>query len=176
MTNTNNHTTNEDLGFDSVDALMRYEAGELDEPETIRLFQHLVNNGLAWKLQGNYGRRARDLLKAGLIQLPDRTVDVADEAIAPGDRPADKSRFTLGQTVVTAHALDILRPDEIALGLARHVRGDWGDLCPEDSLANDTALNEGGRLFSAYGQGATRFWIITEWDRSVTTVLMPDDY
>lgn len=88
----------------------------------------------------------------------------------------DGYAVTSRQTVVTAHALDLLRPDEIALGLARHVRGDWGDLCPEDMLANENALTQGGRLFSAYGQGATRFWIITEWDRSVTTVLMPQDY
>jgi hypothetical protein len=62
------------------------------------------------------------------------------------------------------------------LGLARHVRGDWGDLCPEDIQANETALLEGGRRFSAYGEGASRFLIITECDRSVTTVLLPEDY
>jgi hypothetical protein len=168
--------TTEDEGYDSVDALMRYEAGELDEPETIQLFQHLVNNGLAWKLQGSYGRRARDLLKAGLIRLPGSDPELADSAIPPGDRPVDKSRFPLGQTVVTAHALDILRPDEIAMGLARHVRGDWGNVPAEDAKLNDAALLEGGRQFSAYGQGPSRFWIITEWDRSVTTVLMPQDY
>jgi hypothetical protein len=172
MTNTNDLTA-DDVGYDSVDALMRYEAGELDEPETIRLFQHLVNNGLAWKLQGSYGRRARDLLKVGLIQLPSNATEMADSVIAPGNRPVNRSRFPLGQTVVTAHALDTLRPDEIALGLARHVRGDWGDLCPEDMQANENALTQGGRLFSAYGQGASRFWIITEWDRSVTTILLP---
>jgi hypothetical protein len=175
MTTLENHAT-VDEDYDSVDALMRYEAGELDEPETIQLFQHLVNNGLAWKLQGSYGRRARDLLKAGLIRLPGSDPELADSAIPSGDRPVDKSRFPLGQTVVTAHALDILRPDEIALGLARHVRGDWGDLCPQDMLANENALTQGGRLFSAYGQGSSRFWIITEWDRSVTTILLPQDY
>src|SRR5580700_2127722 len=110
MTNTNVHTTDDDCGYDSVDALMRYEAGELDEPETIRLFQHLVNNGLAWKLEGSYGRRARDLLKAGLIQLPGNATEMADSAIPPADGPVDKSRFPLGQTVVTSHALDLLRP------------------------------------------------------------------
>ena len=47
---------------------------------------------------------------------------------------------------------------------------------PEDTLANDAALRHGGRLFSAYGQGAERFWVITEADRSATSVLLPDDY
>lgn len=168
MANTDDQTT-EDDGYDSVSALMSYEAGELDEAETIRLFQHLVNNGLAWKLQGHYGRRARDLLEAGRIQLP------ADSA-APDDRPADKSRFPLGQTVVTANALDLLRPDEIALGLARHVRGDWGNVCPEDAEANEEALRNGDRLLSAYGEGERKFWIITDADRSITSVLLPEDY
>jgi hypothetical protein len=49
-------------------------------------------------------------------------------------------------------------------------------MCPEDTLANDNALDHGGRLFSAYGQDADRFWVITEADRSVTTVLLPEDY
>jgi hypothetical protein len=176
MTNTKNHTTDEDYGFDSVDGLMRFEAGELNERETIRLFQHLVNNGLAWKLQGSYGRRAHNLLKAGLIRLPGNAAKSADSAISPSDRPANTSLFPLGQTVVTARALDLLRPDEIARALARHVQGDWGDLCREDMQANEHALTQGGRLFSAYGQGASRFWIISEWDRSVTTVLVPGDY
>jgi hypothetical protein len=60
--------------------------------------------------------------------------------------------------------------------LRRHACGDWGDLCPEDTLANEEALRDGDRLLSAYGQGELRFWIITEADRSVTTVLLPEDY
>ena len=85
-------------------------------------------------------------------------------------------RFSLGQTVITANASLQLATEEVLTALARHANGDWGDLCPEDSLANDEALQHGGRLFSAYGQGDNRFWIITEADRSVTTVLLPDDY
>ena len=69
-----------------------------------------------------------------------------------------------------------LSTEEVLTALRRHASGDWGDLCPEDTLANDAALHHGGRLFSAYGQGADRFWIITEADRSVTTVLLPEDY
>lgn len=84
--------------------------------------------------------------------------------------------FPLGHVVVTANALSILTGEEIRNGLARHATGDWGNVCSEDATANDEALDEGHRLLSAYGDGDRRFWIITEHDRSVTTILMPDDY
>jgi hypothetical protein len=85
-------------------------------------------------------------------------------------------RFPLGQLVVTRNAADRLTATEIGRGLDRHAAGDWGDLDPEDLAENELALREGFRLFSAYGQGDRRFWVITEADRSVTTVLLPDDY
>jgi hypothetical protein len=84
--------------------------------------------------------------------------------------------FPLGQVVATANASLRLSTEEVLTALARHASGDWGDLCPEDALANTHALDQGGRLFSAYGKGDNRFWVITEADRSVTTVLLPDDY
>lgn len=85
-------------------------------------------------------------------------------------------RFSLGQLAITANASVRLSTEEVLTALRRHARGDWGDLCPEDTLANDAALLAGGRLFSAYGQRKDRFWVITEADYSVTTVLLPDDY
>jgi hypothetical protein len=84
--------------------------------------------------------------------------------------------FPLGQLAVSANASLLLATEEVLTALRRHASGDWGDLCPEDTLANDAALQQGGRLFSAYGQGETRFWVITEADRLVTTILLPDDY
>jgi hypothetical protein len=68
--------------------------------------------------------------------------------------------------------------DAIAVhdGLKRHASGDWGDICPEDRGLNELALKDGSRLLSVYGTGERKFWIITEADRSVTTVLMPEDY
>ena len=62
--------------------------------------------------------------------------------------------------------------------LDRHVRGDWGDeLCPEDMKANDDALRDGERLLSRYAVGkGISIYIITEWDRSATTVLLPEEY
>ena len=88
-------------------------------------------------------------------------------------RPA---RFPLGQMAITANASLRLSTEEVMTALTRHASGDWGDLCPEDTLANNHALHNGDRLLSAYGQGKERFWIITEADRSATSVLLPEDY
>ncbi|MFH5803209.1 hypothetical protein [Alienimonas sp. DA493] len=88
--------------------------------------------------------------------------------------------FPLGQTVATPAALGLLQdhgrtPIEF---LTRHRSGDWGDLCAEDRTTNEQALADGCRILSAYnlGDGNSKVWIITEADRSCTTVLLPDEY
>lgn len=85
-------------------------------------------------------------------------------------------RVPLGELVITGNASVRLTTEEVLTALRRHTSGDWGDLCPEDTLANDEALHQGGRLLSAYGQGTHRFWVISESDRSATIVLLPEDY
>lgn len=60
--------------------------------------------------------------------------------------------------------------------LARHHQGDWGELCPDDAESNRQALEHGSRIFSSYEIGALKVWVITEADRSATTVLLPEDY
>lgn len=87
-----------------------------------------------------------------------------------------RPRFSLGCLVITRNALELLTEGEVSRGLTRHITGDWGDLPAEDAQANEDALIHGDRLLSAYGQGEHRFWIITEADRSVTTILLPNDY
>lgn len=88
---------------------------------------------------------------------------------------ADK--FPLGRLMMTPGARDGIPPSEMMQALRRHAKGDWGDLGDEDRRANDAALVDGTRLLSAYRTGSgTKFWIITEWDRSLTTVLLPDEY
>jgi hypothetical protein len=87
--------------------------------------------------------------------------------------------FTLGQTVATPGALEALERagNEAGEFLDRHARGDWGDLCDEDRQANDEAVREGSRVLSAYRlSDGTKIWIITEHDRSVTTLLLPEEY
>lgn len=83
----------------------------------------------------------------------------------------------LGQTVATPAALGALDRPDIVAALRRHASGDWGDVDADDRAANDDALRAGERLLSVYrSANGTTFWVITEADRSATTVLLPDDY
>ena len=87
------------------------------------------------------------------------------------------ARFRLGQIVATPNALSKLSQDDILRAIQRHQSGDWGDVDAHDREANTRALIEDTRLFSVYHSAAgLKFWLITEADRRVTTVLMPEDY
>ena len=89
-----------------------------------------------------------------------------------------KPLFRLGDIYLTPGAIEVLnasRQDIIAL-LRRHVTGDWGDLDSEDKQMNEDALDCGARIFSSYEVSSKKLWIITEADRSATTVLKPDEY
>ena len=82
-----------------------------------------------------------------------------------------------GQTLFTRQAARVLEPEDVAAALRRHRQQDWGDLSVADRAENELSLKEGFRLFSVYSDRAkNRFYIITEADRSVTTVLLPEDY
>jgi hypothetical protein len=88
-----------------------------------------------------------------------------------------KARFRLGRLVSTPGALEKVSHGEMLRALGRHVTGDWGNVCREDAEANESALHERARLLSAYTtEEGVRFWIITEADRSLTTVLLPEEY
>ena len=87
--------------------------------------------------------------------------------------------FLLGDVVATPGAIDAMQslnitPQQL---LQLHVNGDWGSVDPEDAKTNDAAVHNGERILSSYRIGEhTRIWIITEWDRSVTTLLLPSEY
>lgn len=93
------------------------------------------------------------------------------------ERPAAKPLFQMGRTVMTQSVSVSVPTEDIMLALWRHHRGDWGELDEEDRRANELALKHGDRLLSVYhASDGTKFYVITEWDRSVTTVLLPEDY
>ena len=91
----------------------------------------------------------------------------------------DMATLELGAVVATPGAIEALAaadqgPREF---LERHLNGDWGEVCTEDWEGNDLALREGSRILSAYTlKTGVKIWIITEADRSVTTILLPEEY
>jgi hypothetical protein len=102
---------------------------------------------------------------------------MTDDSRRPPTTP--KLLFALGHVVATPGALIAMTElDFSPLDLIhRHVTGDWGDLCAEDQRQNRLAIRSGLRIFSSYKISATtKIWIITEADRSSTTLLMPDEY
>lgn len=87
--------------------------------------------------------------------------------------------FALGQMLATPGALAILKTLQLTAlpFLLRHVSGDWGDICAEDCQANVDGLRYGNRLMSVYVLSTSdRLWVITEADRSTTTLLLPEEY
>lgn len=96
-----------------------------------------------------------------------------------------KPLFALGQLAATPGATKAASREYINACLTRHMCGDWGVMAPEDKATNDKAVREHYRIMSAYpidptkpceGHGDNTLWVITEWDRSVTTVLLPEEY
>ena len=91
----------------------------------------------------------------------------------------NKVLFDLGQTVMTIGAQEALAesnqlPNEF---LARHQTGEYGDICEDDRQENNLSLKENFRILSAYKTAkGVKFWVITEADRSVTTILLPSEY
>ena len=93
------------------------------------------------------------------------------------DQPA--VLFPLGQIVATPGALRLMEQYHVSplSLLTRHVQGDWGSVAPEDAASNDQAITQGNRILSSYFvHGEERVWIISEWNRAITTLLLPSEY
>lgn len=87
-------------------------------------------------------------------------------------------KFDIGEVVATPAALRTLEAAQVNpfLILGRHLEGDWGDLDADDKKANDRAIGDGTRIFSRYNVGTTVLYVITEHDRSVTTIMLRSEY
>ena len=91
------------------------------------------------------------------------------------------AKFPLGDLVVTTNAAAKLNAIDAFELLVRHESGDWGEVCEEDRETNEHALKDASRLFSVYEREGenkcrVRFYVITEWNREATTILLPEDY
>lgn len=91
---------------------------------------------------------------------------------------SDGPLFPLGRVVATPGALEHCAKNNITplTLIGRHHRGDWGDLCEDDRSANENALFAGGRILSSYRVADEKLYCITEWDRTVTTLLLAREY
>jgi len=147
---------------------------------------------------GDFVDRISHAVRDGVLRLTEPAVLPPTEeeqmlapiprAPAPKAAPkaaAEKKLLELGQVVTTASVSDDLPVDVLMQFLRRHRHGDWGDLCDEDKRINDRALSNGeDRILSSYvltpdlaaATAQDKVWVITEWDRSVTTVLYPSEY
>ena len=88
-------------------------------------------------------------------------------------------RFKAGQICATPSAIEAMsdagqNPMDF---IGRHIVGDWGDVCEDDQKVNEESLEHGLRLLSSYRtQNGVKLWVITEADRSLTTILRPEEY
>lgn len=102
------------------------------------------------------------------------------QATAPIANPAPQSApmFPMGQIVATPAVADYFAAHGVSPleYLGRHVRGDWGDVPPEDAAANQASIERGTRILSSYKVASETVWVITEADRSSTTLLFPSEY
>lgn len=124
-------------------------------------------------------RRARGLLWRSGVTEADAVNDLSDEQTSNARRDVAQPLFSLGQIVATPGALSALERANQTAGefLRRHVTGDWGDLDRHDIAENEHSVTHGFRLLSSYRTTAGEtLWIITEADRSATTLLLPDEY
>ena len=91
------------------------------------------------------------------------------------DTVTNSSNVTLGQTVITSNAADLLDPADVLDAFRRHARGDWGEVSPTTRKENELSLQQGGYLRSAFrDQNGIEFWVITNADGSATTVYLAE--
>jgi hypothetical protein len=155
-----------------ADALKNHleDSSPLTEPS---LYSDLLNAALS---EVDWHEVADEFLEV----LGSRQEDATATARPAETHPVKRSlvaNFPLSQVLATPGALAQLTHDDIQTALARHARGDWDNVCDEDRQSNEEALGERLRLFSVYhSKQAVKFWVITEADRSATTVLLPSEY
>jgi hypothetical protein len=103
---------------------------------------------------------------------------VLPNIVLPRRPDARQVKFPLGQLLITPEAMTLLETANVSIFtlLGRHMAGDWGDVCAEDAKLNDDALRYGNRLLSVYHVDKQKLYVISEADRSATTILLAEQY
>jgi hypothetical protein len=116
--------------------------------------------------------------KAGLgLEAARTVVPLPSNRHIMNDKPLPNALFRLGTIVATPGVMAMLSSEEQFIAIQQHQVGDWGDLGELDRETNNSAVKDGGRIMSVYQSfNGERFWVITEADRSVTTLLLPRQY
>lgn len=119
--------------------------------------------------------RKKDAAKAA--RTPSNETD-CNRTTSQTTSPNSNRKFELGQVVATRGAIECINRADVIAALKRHASGDWGEVCRADKKQNEFSLKHGLRLFSVYiaAEDGRKFWIITEADRSITTILLPEEY
>ncbi len=133
-----------------------------------------AKNEMGWVVCGNSNHRLAKING----DLPNGTnVEIKCHGCREINSLAELKGFQLGDIVATIGASNLNR-DEVKIALNKHANCDWGDTNPADAKLNDEVIaTSDGRIFSVYHtSNGIKFWIITEWDRSYTTVLLPNEY
>lgn len=148
------------------------------------LTDRFVPTILAWDMTPGSPQMGRVLTISSTPQTPEPTQSPDEQPVDRADelrQAVASARFATGQLAFTAGVQELVASGELnpLPYIRRHFAGDWGDVPPGDKRLNDQALSHGDRLFSSYDidvRSETRLWIITEADRSVTTLLLPSEY
>ena len=151
--------------------------GECFEPDqAIHQLAKEILDSVNFDCRKNVENLAADLLNAALSEVVwcELARVLLDGKLPP---PPVEALFPLGNIVATPGVMEHISDDERLKALQRHARADWGEIDREDWAANETALREERRLYSSYrAVGGRKFLIITECDRSATTLLLPEEY
>ncbi|MBA7568472.1 hypothetical protein ES708_10201 [subsurface metagenome] len=144
------------------------------------LYPHIPKSKLGAFICGQCGKRFHSMEE--LNRHLARYHPEANSSVTRLAKTSAGTSFPLGRLVWTRGVNDMIAENTkfslfVLTSLQRHAKGDWGDLSEEDKKENEYSLTRHLRLLSAYEQhGLPKIWIITESDRSVTTVLFPDEY
>jgi len=154
---------------------IRHVCGPEPEGARLRIKRQSHDYGVYLEVAVEYDPESRIAVEYA-AKCDDQAPTTWDEAGMTAPTISTPIRFQPGTVVATVGATLVATPEQLDALVRRHLSGDWGDVGADDAKANDNALKWGERVLSSYRVGEEKLWVITEADRSSTTVLTPGEY